>query len=503
MSNETATVTLETLNVAATADQSDIASITPELSKKQIARINRNIADSKNDIEAAREIHRVFLGEFAYFGGHMWALNENNTWKIVSNYMKHYLLSTFKEFRGQHFKSLCLDARVDLLNEESPRYYYTRPRGEEYKLWKPLDGINPSDVVFRNGKFDLATCVFTPWPAGQLIFGLLLGHDFDPDLLAKLRAGDYTGAPPEFVTLMDSVNYALSNSAQVVEYFRQVVAQVLRPHVLFPFFVHVIGESGARKTTIMRALLTAPCGAAAVNEISEAVLADRHWAKAGLINRIANLSNDSDRSERFVTFVKEYTSGTIQTERKFQDAEQTRVTAKLFATLNEPQILSDASRGVENRLIAFRFQCREHENDRSAAGTRWMDPDTYSDAARAWITHWLLVGLQNTYTGGVEHVPTAPAEAVAWREEMLQAGDPVRRFVAERLEFAPDEEAKAYELEQAALAGYTSAGSLAGFLGALGRYIKARHPQVEKRREESGDGDDRKRWTVWRGVRVK
>ena len=111
-------------------------------------------------------------------------------WKIASRWLRHWLLTVFKEFRPAHFQALCLDARVDLLNEESPRYYYTRPAAEEYAQWQPLDQVALSDTVWRNGRLDLRTRTFTPWPDGQLIFGLLLGHEFDAPLLARIEAGD-------------------------------------------------------------------------------------------------------------------------------------------------------------------------------------------------------------------------------------------------------------------------------------------------------------------------
>jgi hypothetical protein len=507
-------LTPTTIQTPAEVTPADGAALAPDLTKGQIAAVNRKIAASKNDMEVAKCVHRVFRGQIAYFGGHMWILTGSGGWKIASRWLRHWLLTVFKEFRPAHFQALCLDARVDLLNEESPRYYYTRPASEDYAQWQPLDQVGLSDVVWRNGKLDLRTRAFTPWPDGQLIFGLLLGHEYDPPLLARLEAGDLTGASPEFLTLLDSIDYALADDAGVprpalVRYFQQVVAQVLRPHVLYPFFVHVIGESGARKTTILRALLTAPSGAAAVNEIPEHVLADRVWAKAGLVNRLANLSNDADKSQRFVTFVKEYTSGTMQSERKFQDAEQTRVTAKLFATLNESQLLADASRGVENRLIVFRFNCRERENDRSAQGTRWMDPDSYGPECRKWVTHWLLAGLLSTYQGGVEHVPAAPPEALAWREEMLRDNDPARRFFAERLDLDPASEVKVADLDSAAqTGGYVPDGGLHAFKTALGKFLVNRHPEVVKvRKDHEQKGDDgapkRVSWYVWRGLRLR
>jgi len=314
-------------------------------------------------------------------------------------------------------------------NHEAQSVYFERAPGDD---WRPIRA-DVRDVYLANGRYNVVDRTFTPRELKKLIFGPVIHQDYNADILAACREGNFTDSPAQFRVLLGMIAYALENDEPTVKYFQSVVGQILRPHAGFNQFVHVFGESGARKTTILRALLSAPCGVNGYNEISEAVLAEQKFTRAGLVNRIANLSNDSATTSRFVPFIKEITSGILISEKKFHDAAPVRMTAKLYATMNVPQRYDDDSLGIENRLIVFKFKERT-DNNRSAAGMEWMDSSFYTDETRKWITHWMIVGLENCVKNGAEEVPEVPPVAKAWKEALLNDALPTRRFVQEFLE---------------------------------------------------------------------
>lgn len=419
-------------------DEDDVPEPTPmelaQVDATPLAKPASGAPDPDGD-ETARgraiAIDKYLGGRVAQLGQEIF-MQKNGVWVKQTGRLKRAMLNWFgtNPDRSGLWDAALLQYAVDP-NDEGQYVYFER----EENSWQPVE-TKTSEVFFANGRYDIMTKRLTP--DNRLIFGPLLRCEFDTRIYNALKMAPGEGSfacpvnqiaepPAQFRELIAMIDFALGGDAETVKYFRSVVGQILRPHCGWNKFVHVHGESGARKTTIMRALLSAPCGHNGFNELSEAVLAENKHSSIGLVNRIANLSNDSGNSAKFATFIKEITSGTLPVEKKFHDRACVRLTAKLFATMNVPQNYQDDSLGVENRIIVFRFKPRA-DNNGSAVGTQWMQPTFYSEETRQWITHWLLLGLEDCIVDGVEHAPRPSTMAQKWREELLNESMPVRAF---------------------------------------------------------------------------
>ena len=388
------------------------------------------IPDAPAPIESVLDkvlwVEDTYKGAVAQHANEVWIRNEETgRWDVQSGTVKQRILEKFeKGIPATLWDGLGIHLAVDP-NNTGESVFYSKRAG---KRWRPYS-VPTNEVCCSKGYYDLRARQFTPFEKEELVFGPLVDCQPDESILAATRAGNWSTAPEQFRELMKMVDFALGGEADTIRYFQQVIAQVLRPHCGFNHFVHVYGQSGARKTTIMRALLSAPCGRDGCSEISEEVLAEQRFSRIGLVNRVANLSNDSANSRRFSTFIKEVTSGVLMVEKKFHDCAKVKLTAKLFATMNAPQDYTDHSLGVENRLITFKFAERT-DNNRSAEGMQWMDPKFIQKETRAWINHWLLVGLESLFdANGRERAPEPSAAALAWKNELLDESSPVRAFV--------------------------------------------------------------------------
>jgi hypothetical protein len=457
-----------------------------------------NVPDTAGDetqCGRARAVTQFFNGCIAQLGNEVFVLMKG-AWVKQTGHAKRAMLRWWgsnPQKTGQWGAAL-QEWAVDP-NEECAGVYYERgPFGD----WVPIKA-NVADVYMANGRYNVVTKSFTPHELGKIVFGPLMHTPYDADILAACRNDDYANAPEQFKQLLGMIDYALSNRGgsadngtsvdrDTVRYFQSVVAQILRPHAGFNAFVHVFGESGARKTTIMRALLSAPCGSHGINELSEAALAEHKFMRAGLVNRIANLSNDSAVTPKFVPFIKEVTSGILVTEKKFHDPCGVRLTAKLFSTMNVPQRYDDDSLGIENRLIVFKFLER-NDNNRSAAGMQWMDANYYEPETRAWITHWLLAGLERCVVNGVESPPKPSDRALQWKEELLNCASTVRGFAKEFIRrkdgaFLPSNTL----IDLAIETGYCAADeqSRSQFGDRLAKHIRARFGVEKKRKRVNG-----------------
>lgn len=376
-------------------------------------------------LKHCRDFEAAQSHEIAAYGNELWKRSEGR-WVLWSGSAKQGLIEQTGQnpIKNGMWQTILLRNSVDPNHRNISCYYSKMPRGS----WEPLVA-ETYEVLLRSGYYDIRNRTLTPYQEHSIVFGPLIDVIPDVDRLDKIRRGDFSTAPKKFRDLMDMLFFALGNDEKTIRYFQQVVGQILRPHCGLNKFVHVFGESGARKTTLLRALLSSPCGADGYSEISEKLLSEKDFARSGLVNRIANLSNDSSSSSKFSTFIKEVTSGMLYTEKKFHDGHNVRMTAKLFATMNEPQTYSDNSMGVENRLIAFKFLERD-DNNRSAEGMAWMDPAYYDDETRSWVCHWLLAGLESCMEGNEEKEPQESKLAKEWKSELLDDSMPIRRFVA-------------------------------------------------------------------------
>lgn len=410
----------------------------------------------------------------ACFAGDIWLRDKaTGKWTIETGTVAKRLLHVH---RSNPNKSGLVDAlkmytAVDP-NRTGEFIYFARNPGEKWRPQLP----ETFEVMTRTGIYNLKDKTFQPYNEKTITFGPLIDVVIDQNILEKLRRDDLTGAPPKVCEILAGLEYAI-NDWPTLKYFQQVVGQILRPHCGFNHFIHVYGESGSRKTTLLRTLLTAPCGINGCAEISEQLLSERYFSRVGLANKIANLSNDSALSRHFVSFIKEVTSGVLQVERKFCDTIRLPLTAKLFATMNAPQNYDDFSLGIENRLIAFKFRPRE-DNNRTAEGCLWANPSFYDEVDRQWLCSWLLVGLEQLFVNGREQAPTPSPLARAWKEELLNASSDIRAFVTEHVEFDKDSITPVSLFTDRAIEfGYCQAGDTARghFASLVGKYLHTRH----------------------------
>lgn len=465
-------------------------------------------AKAPSALKKIKRVQNAFGSEIAQHG-HEVFVRTAEQWVPATGLMKRHLLETFgSEPVGTGLWAAFLTYFSVDPNDDGTHNYYQRLRGEDgcYSHWKPMPS-EPHKVYFNAGAYNLVSRSYTPYGENVMPFGALIQHRPTEEMMEAVRTDNYEKCSKKAKEVFDMVSYALGTDAgadrDTENYFRGVVAQILRPHSGWTQFVTIRGESGARKTTVMRALLSAPMGSRGLSEISEALLSDRIFMRPGLVNRIANLSNDSEQSDKFPCFIKEVTSGVLVVEKKFRDATKVKLSAKLFSTMNQPQNLTDESLGVENRLITFEFRPRPPaENNRGATGTQWMDPEFYSDEDRQWIVAWMLVALEKQWEKGHEELPLPTERALQWKEDMLNQATPLRGFVKSALEFGPatDEQyqvAKTDVYDSAVDHGVLQPGSHAGHTK-LGKYLSIRHNVREGVKRHDG-----KLIRVFRGCRLK
>jgi hypothetical protein len=452
-----------------------------------------------------QEIVRVHGEACVAYGNEVWLRNKSGQWCVQTGYVKQRLLEWYRADPGRTglWGALMIHAAADPTNSGETPYFRkelkANPNGvEKWGRWEEYV-CEPREVLFRGGIYDLATRTFKPWDEKEIVFGPLVDADFDPGIMEACRQSDFTHAPAKFRELVGMVGYALSDKGAAdpgtVRFFLQTVAQVLRPHAGYGHFVHVLGESGARKTTILRALLGAPYGCRGLSETWESRLAEDKFASIDLLHKVANLSNDSAASAKFPSFIKQVTSGYLIVEKKFCDAQKVALTAKLYATMNHPQNLKDSSRAIENRLTIFRFHPRT-DNHRGAEGAQWMKADFWDAQDRLWITHWLLAALE---AAGVQ-VPAPTPRAAAWKEETLNRAMPLRAFVEEELDLnAEKPDLKTHIVNHAIETEACTADGADAFKKSLGEYLGDRHG-IRSKQVRNAEGLQVR---VWVGVGVK
>lgn len=453
--------------------------------------------DPKSVASKCEQAERDSEYGLATFAEEIW-LRDKKTgkWSIETGMVARRLLHVFRAnpTKSGLVDGLKIHTAVDP-NRTGEHIYFIRNPGER---WMPLVP-ETFEVMTRTGIYNVRDKVFMPYEEKSIVFGPLIDVVIDQGVLDKVRVHDFSTAPTRVQEILHGISQAIGDPP-TMRYFQQVIGQILRPHCGFNSFVHVFGESGSRKTTLLRTLLTAPCGIHGCSEISEQLLAERYFSRAGLANKIANLSNDSALSRNFVSFIKEVTSGVLQVEKKFCDTIRLPLTAKLISTMNVAQNYEDVSLGVENRLIAFKFKPRQG-NNRSAEGCRWADPNFYDETDRQWFCSWLIVGLESLFVDGVENMPKPSSLASEWKEELLNASNPIRTFVSSNIlqEVGVQTPVSAL-VDRAIEAGDcgTSEFARGEFSSKLGRFLHARWGVERKLVRVGGD-----RKYCYKGIKLK
>lgn len=290
--------------------------------------------------------------------------------------------------------------------------------------WEAYE-VGQDEIVFVDGILNVRTGVFKDM--NQPIFGPVITIPYRS--LPNIRSGQPW--PDKFKTLVDTIEKALPDSHG---FFKQVFSFVIRPHIHFRHGLYLIGAAGSRKSTVATALLNAPCGGAGVSQVSEKRLgnANDRFASSGLINKIANLSDDMSGGPSFIDFFKSYTgSSTFGAEHKFEQGKRYYATAKLVSCCNSLPPIFDATDAIASRLIVFEFQ-KVHDGDAEPEVVSLSEhlSVNYWQDVRGHIVAWLIEGLKEVLEAGTLRKPESMVVGI---KEHMEELDPTRRWLNENV----------------------------------------------------------------------
>lgn len=293
--------------------------------------------------------------------------------------------------------------------------YHERIMGPKGLEWRPFN-LSASQIMLTDGIYDVLTDELIPF-GGRVIYGPRVSMPW-------LTEND---EPTRCLEFEEMIERALPNP-EIRRHFQEVMSCVLQPHVVLRGQIILWGPPGSAKTTIATALGCAPAGAMGLSFISEAELVKSKWAAGGLLNKFANISDDSPVVKGWPGWIKSYTSGNLRMEMKYVHPFRAAATAKMISTCNELQDASDASGAMVDRMFPFRFQQRvtgKWDTEKMTV-EYWSEPER-----REGIVNWLLDGLIRLRTRGDFDVP------VQWEEDKQTAvclADPLEAWLRDNIE---------------------------------------------------------------------
>jgi len=369
-----------------------------------------------NDGQIANLVLKEWKRPLAYQAGQFWSYEADAGWVVCT----HQLVNLANDLRGANTEQSVmkiLAARCALPDlehcEEHSTYWEATARG-----WEPFK-VSHNQVLFSNGllAIDEAGCMeFTPTEK-RIIFGPRVSIPYTDDLLEE--------SCTEFETLIE---YALA--ADEREYLQRVGGLILQPHVILRGQIVFWGVPHSGKTTLATALATAPGGVRGQSAVSEERLVGDKWATTMLVNKFASVSNDSEFTPKWESFMKQYTSGSFTAEAKFSKPCTVPATAKLISTCNEMQGIKDLSGAAAMRYRIFRFNNPILESGRIEQGEQmtagyWAHPQR-----RKGIVRWLLDGLIEAIVHGLQE-PESMKQAKA---EAISESNPMIEFISNNIE---------------------------------------------------------------------
>lgn len=373
-----------------------------------------------NDYEVARKVIESWGKPIAGMTGELWEFTVADGWQVVTNAVRKRL----NEARGRNAEGCAAIAYTQvavpqLEHKKEPCHYWERVGGVWEGKWVPFRA-EPWHVLYTDYLHDLRD------PAGDLnlsnrvIFGPLISMPYAEE------APDTS----EIEAMVDRQNW----SPEVRDYFQRIFGQILQPHVHSRRVLILWGVPHSGKSTLATAFGCAPNGLQGFSQSSEATLVRDKWAALTLVNRFCNVSDDSAQvgGDKWVAFMKAYTSGTFTVEPKYMKPTTVSSTAKLVSTCNDPQALVDASGAAEMRVCAFRFtraieRTDNVEQEQLMTSSYWSSP-----LRRAGVLEWLTEGLRRMWATGIG-VLKEPEEARRTQREMSREADPVLGTLKELL----------------------------------------------------------------------
>lgn len=293
--------------------------------------------------------------------------------------------------------------------------YHERIMGPKGLEWRPFH-LSASQIMLTDGIYDVLTDELIPF-AGRVIYGPRVSMPW-------LTENDEPTRCREFEEMIER---ALPNP-EIRRHFQEVMSCLLQPHVVLRGQIILWGPPGSAKTTIATALGCAPAGAMGLSFISEAELVKSKWAAGGLLNKFANISDDSPVVKGWPGWIKSYTSGNLRMEMKYVHPFRAAATAKMISTCNELQDASDASGAMVDRMFPFRFEQRvtgKWDTEKMTV-EYWSEPER-----REGIVNWLLDGLIRLRTRGDFDIPAQ------WEEDKQAAiclADPLEAWLRDNIE---------------------------------------------------------------------
>ena len=429
------------------------------------------IVSKRTDYQVAQEVVSLWPRPLAAQAGEFWEFDLARGWQICTTPLLNRLNQERKRkadgCRDIAYTRLLLPEPTD---NGRPTHYWERVGGVWDGRWIPFP-IHLHQVVYTDQVINLLDQNQDLDISERLVFGPMITRSWTTE----------DGKDPRCEEFEEMITFALPNP-QTRKYFQQIMGLILQPHTHFRGQIILWGVRYAMKTSLATAICCAPAGACGYSVSQEAEIIRDKWATLSLVNKFANISDDSPRVEgdRYLGWFKRYTSGSFVVEPKFHKTSKAVTTAKLISTCNDPQSWVDPSGATAMRLYPFQFTRSVERTglisqDQKMTAAYWSEPER-----RAGVLEWLLTGLRSIWVENGGRL-SEPDTIKTTRTEICLEGDPILAELKERLVSDP--------------AGWVTTGDLLKVLPPMGRnqralettvgqYIRLLFPGVKQTRRQ-------------------
>ena len=399
-------------------EQGNLLSI-PEAIEASDEEQAKNPTKRPSDFNLAKQVVEAWGKPIAFHAGEAWSFTIERGWEVFTN----KILALCNKLRGQEtsktvFAILCNQLRTpDMQHVQETSTYWLRDGGVWDGDWVPFN-VSSSGVVFANGILDLVSNVFTELHS-SVIFG--------PRITVP-----YTGMGETCTEFEKLLENGIPDE-ETRKYFQKICSLVMQPHVILRGQIVLWGVPYSGKTTIATAISCAPAGLVGASFLTESRIVADKFASTPLINKFANVSNDSEFTKKWEHWMKSYTSGTVVVEPKFHKLTSLPATAKMISTCNQMQRIQDTSGASEQRYRIFEFRnplvdTGETSQSDKMCPAYWCDPER-----RKGIIGWMLRGLRMALAEGI----LEPSSMKQSKHDAISEADPLYRWVKEELETCP------------------------------------------------------------------